>query len=59
MRMRWFTLGFTAGLGGAAYAALRLRKLREALTPRRVASSAANRFADALDAGSKRLSGEA
>ena len=59
MRIRWFSLGFTAGIGGAAYIAVRLKKLREALTPRRVASGAANRVADALEAGSKRLSGDA
>jgi len=58
MRMRWFSLGFTAGVGGAAYAALRLKKLREALTPKRMATTAATRVADALEAGSKRLSGD-
>jgi hypothetical protein len=58
MRIRWFSLGFTAGIGGAAYAAVRLRKIREALTPKRVANRAAHRVANALDVGSKRLSGE-
>lgn len=56
-RFRWFTLGFTAGVSGVAYAFVRLRKLREALTPRRVANSAAHRVADALDTRGRRLTG--
>lgn len=58
MRIRWFSLGFTAGIGSVLYAVLRLRRLREALTPRRMAGAAAHRVADALDAGSRRLSGD-
>ena len=57
MRIRWFSLGFTAGIGGAAYAVARLRRIRERLTPKRVANRAALRVADALDAGSKKLTG--
>lgn len=55
MRFRWFTLGFFTGVGSSVYGLVRLRRMRQALTPRKVAGVAANRVADALDAGSQRL----
>jgi hypothetical protein len=56
LRLRWFVLGLLVGVGSWAWVAMRLRRIRVALSPSSLARSSALRFADALEAGSRRLS---
>ncbi|MDH5374025.1 MAG: hypothetical protein OEX97_13865 [Acidimicrobiia bacterium] len=58
-RMRWFSLGLAAGVGGSAWAATKIRRARERLTPSNVARTLARGVADSLAAGGRSLTNEA
>ena len=49
LRIRWFLLGVLGAVGGGAYVLVKLRAMRERLTPRNVGRAAAMAAADALD----------
>ncbi len=54
-RVRWFSLGMAAGVGGSAWVVTRLRRARQRLTPANIGRAAAGSVADLLDAGSRSL----
>jgi hypothetical protein len=54
-RIRWFSLGLAAGVGGSAWIATKVRRARQAMTPANMGRAAARGLADALEAGSRAL----
>jgi hypothetical protein len=54
-RLRWFSLGIAAGVGGSAWVATKVRRARERLTPANVGKAAARGVADMLEAASRAL----
>lgn len=56
LRMRWFSIGAVASFGVIAYAADRLRRVRENLTAANIAREAARSFAGALEMAADRVS---